>query len=246
MGPRFQDAGRLAGRARRCQGSLPGPVVSCRVAAGPACKSGPTHCPATNSPPMSSISSTSAEPQADEARGRPDRFRFARGSAGTRTASISRYQKTDRGHQRFRLVEVDTHTGSVRNMIDEKSQTFIWTAHARKCAARRWSTGWRSRARSSTSSERDGWRHLYLIDAKTRHGQEPDHQRTVRRAQESIGSTKTLARSGFMPAARTPIRTRISFITIASISTAQNLVALTEGDGSHSRPVFSRSPFLDR
>jgi hypothetical protein len=39
------------------------------------------------------------------------------------------YEKRDRGHQRFRLIEVDTHTGKVRNLIDEKTETFIWSAH---------------------------------------------------------------------------------------------------------------------
>jgi hypothetical protein len=34
------------------------------------------------------------------------------------------YEKVDRGHQRFRLVEVDSHTGRTRNLIDEKSETF--------------------------------------------------------------------------------------------------------------------------
>lgn len=33
------------------------------------------------------------------------------------------YQKTDRGHQRFRLVEVDTYTGEARDIIDEKTDT---------------------------------------------------------------------------------------------------------------------------
>ncbi|HZU35695.1 MAG TPA: DPP IV N-terminal domain-containing protein, partial [Gemmataceae bacterium] len=34
-------------------------------------------------------------------------------------------EKTDRGHQRFRLIEVDARSGAVRNLIDEKSRTFI-------------------------------------------------------------------------------------------------------------------------
>src|SRR5262249_55772469 len=34
------------------------------------------------------------------------------------------YPKTDRGHQRFRLIEVDALAGKVRNLIDEKSETF--------------------------------------------------------------------------------------------------------------------------
>ncbi|UCC99792.1 MAG: DPP IV N-terminal domain-containing protein, partial [Phycisphaerales bacterium] len=39
------------------------------------------------------------------------------------------YEIVDRGHQRFRVVEVDPHTGRARNLIDEKTETFIWTAH---------------------------------------------------------------------------------------------------------------------
>src|SRR5438477_3702883 len=35
------------------------------------------------------------------------------------------YQQVDRGHQRFRVIEVDSRTGQVRNLIDEKSATFI-------------------------------------------------------------------------------------------------------------------------
>ena len=39
------------------------------------------------------------------------------------------YQQTDRGHQRLRVIEVDAQTGNTRNIIDEKSETFIWTTH---------------------------------------------------------------------------------------------------------------------
>ena len=42
------------------------------------------------------------------------------------------YRKVDRGHQRFRLVEIDSHTGKARNLIDEKTETFVWTAHAER------------------------------------------------------------------------------------------------------------------
>ena len=49
--------------------------------------------------------------------------------AGTATAATSPTRKYDRGHQRFRLIEVDAHTGEARNLIDEKTKTFIWTAH---------------------------------------------------------------------------------------------------------------------
>src|SRR5262249_4967379 len=72
------------------------------------------------------------------------------------------FQKVDRGHQRFRLIEVDSHTGQARNIIDEQSKTFIWTAHGVGIYVNHL-------AKTSEiiySSERDGWKHLYLIDAR--------------------------------------------------------------------------------
>jgi len=75
------------------------------------------------------------------------------------------YTKVDRGHQRFRLIEVDTHTGDARNIIDEKTDTFIWTAHTGRINVR--SLKWLSRTKEIVyASERDGWRHLYLVDVR--------------------------------------------------------------------------------
>ncbi len=76
------------------------------------------------------------------------------------------YEKVDRGHQRFRVIEVNTHDGSSRNIIDEKSETFIWTAHTENLDLSR------VNYLDGTDeiiyvSEMDGWRHLYLIDART-------------------------------------------------------------------------------
>jgi dipeptidyl aminopeptidase/acylaminoacyl peptidase/uncharacterized protein (DUF885 family) len=76
------------------------------------------------------------------------------------------YEKTDRGHQRFRLIEVDAHSGAARNIIDEQSRTFIWTAHRENIGLR--TVTWLDKTGELIYvSERDGWRHLYLIDAKT-------------------------------------------------------------------------------
>ncbi len=44
------------------------------------------------------------------------------------------YEKTDRGHQRFRLIEVDARTGRSRNLIDERTDTFLWSAHTENLA----------------------------------------------------------------------------------------------------------------
>lgn len=74
------------------------------------------------------------------------------------------YEKVDRGHQRFRVIEVDSHTGQARHLIDEKSETFIWTAHTENLDLRL--VNWLDKSDEILYvSERDGWRHLYLIDA---------------------------------------------------------------------------------
>jgi dipeptidyl aminopeptidase/acylaminoacyl peptidase len=68
------------------------------------------------------------------------------------------YEKADRGHQRFRIIEVDAETGNTRHIIDEKTNTFIYeqrifTHYIPETNEIIW------------SSEKDGWRHLYLVDA---------------------------------------------------------------------------------
>jgi dipeptidyl aminopeptidase/acylaminoacyl peptidase len=76
------------------------------------------------------------------------------------------YEKVDRGHQRFRLVEVDAHSGKSRTLIDEKSDTFIWTNHYEGFNFP--NVTWLGKTDEIIYvSEKSGWRHLYLIDAKT-------------------------------------------------------------------------------
>ena len=75
------------------------------------------------------------------------------------------YQQVDRGHQRFRVIEVDSQTGEVCNLIDEKTETFIWTAHTESLHLS--FVNWLEKTDEIIyASERDGWRHLYLIDVK--------------------------------------------------------------------------------
>ncbi|WP_184545615.1 S9 family peptidase [Mucilaginibacter sp. FT3.2] len=70
------------------------------------------------------------------------------------------YEKVDRGHQRFRIIEVDAQTGKTRNIIDEKTNTFIYeqriyTHYLPKTHELVWIT------------EKDGWRHAYLVNELT-------------------------------------------------------------------------------
>jgi dipeptidyl aminopeptidase/acylaminoacyl peptidase len=70
------------------------------------------------------------------------------------------YEKFDRGHQRLRVIEVDANTARVRNVVDEKTSTFIY--HDRQYMYYPKNTNLLFR-----SSEKDGWRHLYKVDLLT-------------------------------------------------------------------------------
>ncbi len=66
-----------------------------------------------------------------------------------------------RGHQAMRILAVDAQTGAVKPIVDDESKTFIdysgksFTEYLDESGEILW------------MSERDGWNHLYLFDAKT-------------------------------------------------------------------------------
>ncbi|WP_207625846.1 S9 family peptidase [Niastella populi] len=68
------------------------------------------------------------------------------------------FEKADRGHQRFRIIEVNANTGSARNLIDQQTNTFIYESRI---------FSWYTAASNEIiwSSEKDGYNHLYLVDA---------------------------------------------------------------------------------
>jgi len=141
------------------------------------------------------------------------------------------YQKVDRGHQRFRLVEVDTPTGTARNLIDEKSPTFIWTAHREN--VRLSTVNWLEKAGEIIYvSERDGWRHLYLIDVaagavKNAITKGPYVVRGIDRIDEEARQV------WFFAGGKNPDQDPY-FVHYYRVNfDGSGLVALTEGDGSH-------------
>ncbi|WP_090658786.1 S9 family peptidase [Parafilimonas terrae] len=70
------------------------------------------------------------------------------------------YERIDRGHQRYRLIEVDVSNGNTRNIIDDKTNTFIYDD-------RIYSYYLSSTNEFIYTSEKDGWQHIYLMDALT-------------------------------------------------------------------------------
>lgn len=70
------------------------------------------------------------------------------------------YEKSDRNRQRFRVIEVNTTNGKTRNIIDEKTNTFIfeqriYTKYLPETHEIVWIT------------DKDGWRHIYLVNELT-------------------------------------------------------------------------------
>lgn len=143
------------------------------------------------------------------------------------------FPKTERGHQRFRLVEVETRTGDARNIIDEKTDTFIWTAHAEAVGVP--ITTWLQKTDEIVYvSEKSGWRHLYLIDAKN--GKEKcaiTQGEFVIRGVDRIDEDKR--QIWFWASGRNADQDPyfMQFYRINFDGTG--LVALTEGNGEHTR-----------
>jgi dipeptidyl aminopeptidase/acylaminoacyl peptidase len=70
------------------------------------------------------------------------------------------FEKSDRGHQRFRVIEADVNSGKTKNVIDEKTNTFIFdqrifTQYLPETHEIVWIT------------DKDGWRHIYLVNELT-------------------------------------------------------------------------------
>jgi dipeptidyl aminopeptidase/acylaminoacyl peptidase len=142
------------------------------------------------------------------------------------------YEQVDRGHQRFRVVEVDSHTGQVRNLIDEKTETFIWTAHTENLDLR--SVNWLDQSDEILYvSERDGWRHLYLVDAA-----KGEVRNQVTKGEWVIRGTDLIdedMRQVWFHACGRNANEDPYFIHYYRVNfDGSGLVALTEGNGTHS------------
>jgi dipeptidyl aminopeptidase/acylaminoacyl peptidase len=131
-----------------------------------------------------------------------------------------------RGHQVLGVLAVDAGTGKVSPIIDERSPTFIDYAH--KFFLRRLdATGellW--------MSERDGWNHLYLIDARTgRVKNQITRGPWVVRGVDRVDEAKRQVwyRAGGIDPEQDPYY--VHFCRVNFDGTG--LVRLTEGDGTH-------------
>ncbi len=72
------------------------------------------------------------------------------------------FERVERGHQRFCVMEVDASTAGTHAVIDEKTNTFIYES-------RLFTYYLPETNEMLMTSEKDGWQHLYLMDLLTGH-----------------------------------------------------------------------------
>lgn len=79
------------------------------------------------------------------------------------------FEYNQRGHQVFRVIEVDAKTGAARAIVSEEPKTFFYYNRSNDDlqSGKRYRYDVADGAEMIWMSERDGWNHLYLIDGAT-------------------------------------------------------------------------------
>lgn len=146
------------------------------------------------------------------------------------------YEKTDRGHQRFRIFSVDLRADTSLVVLDEQTKTFINTSNGYEYYTKE--------ARELIHvSEKDGWRHLYLYDTndgklKNRITSGEWVVREVDRVDENVRQI------WFQASGRNPNENPYHLHHYRVNFDGTGLVALTEGDGTHSVTYSPNNKYL--
>ncbi len=143
------------------------------------------------------------------------------------------FERADRGHQRFRILEVDAYTGKGRTVLEEKTDTFLWTMHGPRLGL----PGIAVRYLTQTDeliyvSQRDGWKHMYLVDAETGKFKNPITKGPwVVRKIDRVDEAKR--QIWFRASGKNPDQDPYLVHHYRVNFDGSGLVALTEGDGNH-------------
>jgi dipeptidyl-peptidase-4 len=130
-----------------------------------------------------------------------------------------------RGHQALRIISVDAGTAIARAVVDEHSNTFIDYSGKYFCQ-------WTSDDELIWMSERDGWNHLWLLDAQS--GKVKDQITRGNWVVQNVLEVNTdrrqiLFRAGGIRAGEDPYYSNICRVNFDG----SNLTVLTDGDGTH-------------
>jgi len=136
------------------------------------------------------------------------------------------FEYNQRGHQVYRIVEVDAATGKPRALVDEESKTFF-------CY---YSNMYRYDVQDGKeilwASERDGWNHLYLYDGAT--GTVKNQVTKGAWRVRGVDKVDEAARQIWFRASGMKTGQDPYFIHYCRINfDGSGLVVFTEGDGSH-------------
>jgi len=105
------------------------------------------------------------------------------------------FEYNQRGHQVFRVIEVNAATGAARAVISEETSTFFnyRTANGSQTdSGRKFRFDVDDGREVIWMSERDGWNHLYLMDGATAHSIPSSTRRpSRRRAATTTGWTRS-------------------------------------------------------
>ena len=77
------------------------------------------------------------------------------------------FEYNQRGHQVYRIIEIDAATGATRAVISEEPETFFYYSAARGNGGTHFRHDLNDGEEIIWMSERDGWAHLYLYDGAT-------------------------------------------------------------------------------
>ena len=79
------------------------------------------------------------------------------------------FEYNQRGHQAYKIIEVDANTGTPRALIDEETKTFFYYSNLGPglSAGRKYRYDVNDGKEIIWASERGGWEHLYLYDGST-------------------------------------------------------------------------------
>jgi dipeptidyl-peptidase-4 len=127
-----------------------------------------------------------------------------------------------RGHQHLRLYAIDATSGKVRTVIDEHSETFI------DYSQKTW-LHWLAGDKLLWASERDGWNHIYHVNAKTGATRQVTKGNwLVRKVERVDGNQIWFTALGLHPD-QDPYHAHLARIDFDG----NNLTPLTESDGYH-------------
>ena len=78
------------------------------------------------------------------------------------------FEYNQRGHQVYRVIEIDAATGKARTVLSEEPKTFFYysSANDTRSSGKRFRHDLADGKEVIWMSERDGWNHLYLFDER--------------------------------------------------------------------------------